>query len=41
MLCVLQAAVVENDTNYTLLKKDSNVNDMIQTPSQDDFGFPE
>lgn len=32
MLCVLQAAVVENDTNYTLLKKDSNVNYMIQTP---------
>lgn len=32
MLCVLQAAVVENYTNYTLLKKDSSMNNGIQNP---------
>lgn len=32
MLCVLQAAVVENHTNYTLLKKDSNINSVVQNP---------
>lgn len=29
MLCVLQASVMENYTNYTLLRKDGKVNNMI------------
>lgn len=32
MLCVLQAAVMENHTNYTLLKKDSSMSNGTQNP---------